>query len=163
MRNWPYAWALANAGDSPVKGKVGVAALPRASDAEGRHAATLGGQQLAVSRYSVHPAEAADLVRYLTSREEMKRRAIGGSFNPARRSLYEDKDVLAANPFYSEMLEILDGAVARPSAATGRRYNQVSAAFVQAVHDSLSGRGSVEENLAELSRRLERLSRGGRW
>ena len=29
MRNWPYAWALANAADSPVKGKVGVAVLPQ--------------------------------------------------------------------------------------------------------------------------------------
>src|SRR3546814_5993896 len=74
MRNWPYAWALANAGDSPVKGKVGVAALPAGED--GRPAATLGGQQLAVSRYSEHPEEAADLVRYLTSYDEQKRRAL---------------------------------------------------------------------------------------
>ena len=29
MRNWPYAWALANAADSPVKDKVGIAVLPQ--------------------------------------------------------------------------------------------------------------------------------------
>jgi len=29
MRNWPYAWSLAQSDDSPVKGKVGVVALPR--------------------------------------------------------------------------------------------------------------------------------------
>ncbi len=28
MRNWPYAWSLAQAADSPIKGKVGVGALP---------------------------------------------------------------------------------------------------------------------------------------
>jgi trehalose/maltose transport system substrate-binding protein len=28
MRNWPYAWALAQAEDSPIRGKVGTAALP---------------------------------------------------------------------------------------------------------------------------------------
>src|SRR3546814_18880141 len=61
MRNWPYARALANSGDSPVKGNVGVAAQPAGED--GRPAATLGGQQLAVSRYAEHPEEAADLVR----------------------------------------------------------------------------------------------------
>ncbi len=163
MRNWPYAWSLANAGDSPVKGKVGITALPKAADPQGRHAATLGGQHLALSRYSTHPKEAADLIRYLTSEGEEKRRAIEGSFNPTRRSLYQDKDVLTANPFYREFNAILDSAVARPATPTGRRYNQVSSGFVQAVHDSLSGRGSVEENLAKLAQSLERLSRGGRW
>src|SRR3546814_3937739 len=88
MRNWPYAWALANAGDSPVKGKVGVAALPAGED--GRPAATLGGQQLAVSRYSEHTAEAADLGRYLKSEDEQKRRALERSCNPPRHSLYDD-------------------------------------------------------------------------
>ena len=28
MRNWPYAWALGQAADSPIKDKIGVAALP---------------------------------------------------------------------------------------------------------------------------------------
>lgn len=163
MRNWPYAWALANAEDSPVAGKVGIAALPVGEGGEGRPAAALGGQQLAVSRYSAHPQEAADLVRYLTGVEEQKRRALKGSFNPTRRSLYDDAELLAANPFYGTFLTILEGAVARPSTVTGRRYNQVSSAFVRAVHATLSGRGSAEENLAGLARALERLGRGGRW
>lgn len=161
MRNWPYAWALANAEDSPVRGQVGVAALPRGDG--GESAAALGGQQLAVSRYSEHPEVAADLVRYLTGIDEQKRRAIQGSFNPTRRSLYQDQEVLRANPFYAEFLAVLEGAVARPSTATGRRYNQVSSSFVQAVHDSLSGNGETAENIATLATALERLSRGGRW
>ena len=85
MRNWPYAWALANAADSPIKGKVGIAVLPQGDGAEAKHTAALGGQQLAVSKYSAHPKEAADLVRYLTSAAEQKRRAIQGSFNPTRK------------------------------------------------------------------------------
>ena len=36
MRNWPYAWALANAADSPVKGKVGIAVLPQGDGADAR-------------------------------------------------------------------------------------------------------------------------------
>jgi len=50
MRNWPYAWSLSQAADSPVKGKVGVAPLPAGSG--GKPAATLGGWQLAVPKYS---------------------------------------------------------------------------------------------------------------
>src|SRR3546814_11780405 len=114
-------------------------------------------------RSSEHPEEAADLVRYLTSYDEQKRRALEGSFNPTRRSLYDDAALLAANPFYGLFLDILENAVARPSTVTGRRYNQVSSAFVRAVHATLSGNGSAAENLAVPERSLERLSRGGRW
>src|SRR3546814_12954588 len=104
MRNWADAWAVASAGDGPLKGKVGVAALPAGED--GRPAATLGGQQLAVSRYSEHPEEAADLVRYLTSYDAQKRRALEGPFNPTRRSLYADAALLAHTHFYGLLLQI---------------------------------------------------------
>jgi trehalose/maltose transport system substrate-binding protein len=163
MRNWPYAWALANAADSPVKGKVGIAVLPQGDGGEARHAATLGGQHLAVSRYSAHPKEAVDLVRYLTSAPEQKRRALKGSFNPTLRSLYSDQELLAANPFLGDFLPIVDSAVARPSTATGRRYNQVSSAVVRAIHATLLGQGAASENLVGLDKALERLSRGGHW
>src|SRR3546814_3867715 len=62
-------------------------------------------------RSSEHPEEAADLVRYLTSYDEQKRRALEGSFNPTRRSLYDDAALLAANPFYGLFLDILENAV----------------------------------------------------
>jgi trehalose/maltose transport system substrate-binding protein len=164
MRNWPYAWALANAADSPIKGKVGVATLPQGEGPEARHASALGGQNLAVSRYSAHPDEAADLVRYLTSAEEQKRRAQEGSFNPTLRSLYSDAGLLAANPFYKDFLPIVESAVARPSTVTARRYNQLSSAFVRAVHGALSGQGTAaSESLVNLNGELERLSRGGHW
>jgi trehalose/maltose transport system substrate-binding protein len=163
MRNWPYAWALANAADSPVKGKVGVAALPQGEGPDARHVSALGGQNLAVSRYSAHPNEAADLVRYLTSAQEQKRRAQEGSFNPTLRSLYSDAGLVTANPFYKDFLPIVENAVARPSTVTGRRYNQVSSAFVRVVHGVLSGQGTASASLADLSSELERLGRGGNW
>jgi trehalose/maltose transport system substrate-binding protein len=161
MRNWPYAWPLANAEDSPVRGKVGVAVLPKAEG--GRHAAGLGGEMLAVSRYSAHADAAVDLVRYLTSAEEQKRRAIKGGFNPTLAPLYEDAEVLAANPFFGELREVFPAAVARPSDVTGARYNQVSAAFWNAVHAVLSGEADAQAALAGLERRLIRIRRGDRW
>ena len=81
----------------------------------GKHAAALGGWQLAVSKYSANAEIAADLVKYLTSAEEQKRRAIEGSFNPTIAALYEDAEVLAANPFFGELYETFTSAVARPS------------------------------------------------
>ncbi len=160
MRNWPYAWALAQGGDSPVRDKVGVAPLPKGG-ADGRHASTLGGQLLAVSRYSKNADAATDLVLYLTSAEEQKRRAIAGSFNPTRPALFQDSDVLKAAPFIGELLEVFTNAVARPAAVTGQNYNKVSSEFFDAVHQVLSGRTQPEQALAGLERDLRRIKRGG--
>lgn len=162
MRNWPYAWALAQAGDSVIRGRVGVAMLPRAG-ADGRPAATLGGESLAVSKYSAHPAAAADLVLHMTSAAVQKDRALRGSFNPTIAALYRDAQILQANPFMGELRDVFTGAVARPSAVTGRRYNQVSNLFWNAAHDVLSGRQSGAAALKRLQGSLERLRRGGAW
>ncbi|MFQ5985124.1 MAG: ABC transporter substrate-binding protein [Alphaproteobacteria bacterium] len=162
MRNWPYAWALANSPDSPVKGKVGVVPLPRGGE-EGRPAGTLGGWQLAVSRYSRHPEVAAELVVFLTSENEQKRRAIEASYNPTIAGLYKDPDVLAANPFMGRLYDVFVNAVARPSRVTGAKYNRVSAAFWDAVHAVLRGKEPAVAALAALERRLDRIGGPGRW
>lgn len=162
MRNWPYAWALAQSADSPVKDKVGVTALPPGGP-EGKTTGTLGGWHLAVSRYSKHPAEAADLVRFLTSAAEQKRRAVEAAYNPTIPALYKDDEVLAANPFFGQLYQTFETAVARPSRATGDGYNRLSAAVWQRTQDALAGRMTPEAALARLDRDLGRLSRGGRW
>ena len=128
-----------------------------------RPGATLGGWQLAVSKYSAEPALAADLVRFLTSAAEQKRRAIEGAYNPTLPALYEDPEVLAAVPFFGQLYDTFANAVARPSAIIGWRYNRTSAAFYSTVHDVLSDDVEARAALSALVRRLERLSRGGRW
>lgn len=162
MRNWPYAWALAQAEGSAVRGRVGVAALP-AGGPTGRPAATLGGESLAVPKHTRYPAEAASLVLYLSSAEVQKDRALRGAFNPTIRALYRDPTVLAANPFMAELEQTFAQAVARPTAATGARYSQVSHRFWNTTHDVLAGRVSAEVGLRKLDRDLRRLSRGGQW
>lgn len=160
MRNWPYAWSLANSEDSPIKGKVGVVALPKGSD-EGKSTGVLGGWQLSVSKYSQNPDVAADLVRYLTSEQEQKRRAIEGSYNPTIEALYKDPEVLEAVPFFGSLYETFANAVARPSGVTGDKYNRVSNAFWNAVHSTLSGKESAEDALASLEGQLNRVKRRG--
>ena len=163
MRNWPYAWALANGENSPVRGKVGVARLPRGptSGHAGRHTGVLGGWNLAVSRHSRHVAEAADLVMYLSSRAEQKRRAVVAAYNPTMPALYQDPQVLAANPFFRDLYPTFSEAVARPSRPTGRKYNRVSDAFWNAVHRVLGGEARAEAALADLAHELRRMKRHG--
>jgi trehalose/maltose transport system substrate-binding protein len=161
MRNWPYAWSLSQGADSPVKGKVGVSALPHGDG--GQSAAALGGWQLAVSRYSAHPKEAADLVMYLTSPAVQKDRAIRGSYNPTIPALYKDAGVLQANPFFGDLYDTFIHAVPRPATVTGVKYNEVSAAFWNAVHDVISGGAKPEESLKKLEVKLDSIRRGPTW
>lgn len=162
MRNWPYAWALAQAEDSPVRGKVGVGSLPKGGP-DGRHAATLGGWQLAVSRYSRHPELAADLIMHLASRDEQRRRAIQAAYIPTIPPLFDEAAILAANPFFRTLGDTVRGAVARPSTATGTAYNRLSSRFWNAVHTAISGKRSPSDALKRLERDLQRLRRRGRW
>jgi trehalose/maltose transport system substrate-binding protein len=157
MRNWPYAWALMQKDDSPVKGKVGIAPMPGLQASGGRSA--VGGWQLGVARYSKHPALAADLVLYMTSAAVQRERAIAGAFNPTRPALYQDKDVIAANPHMPALSEMIAKGVIRPSTITGLKYPQVSQSVWYAAHDVLSGRMSGDEAVARLEKRLERIRR----
>lgn len=156
MRNWPYAWPLLEAEGSAVAGRVGVAPLPGGG-------AVLGGEQLGVSRHSRQPEAAISLVRHLTSAAEQRRRALAAGAPPTRPALYDDPALLAANPGFALLSVALEGAVARPSAVTGNRYNQVSAEFWNAVHNTLSGRLEAEVALARLDRILARVGRDGQW
>lgn len=160
MRNWPYAWALGNSADSPVRGKIGVVALPKGGP-NGKNTGTLGGWQLAVSKYSKNQKAAAELVAYLTSEAEQKRRAIQGSYNPTIGSLYQDKDVLAAVPFFGDLYSTFTNAVARPSKVTGANYNRVSNALWNAAHETLSGKSKAADALVKLDGELKRIRRSG--
>jgi trehalose/maltose transport system substrate-binding protein len=154
MRNWPYAYSLGNAEDSVIAGLFDVSPLPAG---EGSPAATLGGWQLAVSKYSEHPAEAAQLAFFLASYEEQKIRAIEGSFNPTIKALYEDPDVLEAAPFMGSLFDVFTNAVARPSTATAPQYADTSALFFRAVHSVLTGSTNATSAFAELELDLEDL------
>src|SRR5215831_552285 len=122
MQNWPYAYATGQDEKSPIKGKFDVTVLPKGGD-NGKNAACLGGWQLMVSTYSKQPDAAADLVKFMTSQESQKKRAIALSQFPTYPALYADPDVLAKNAWFKNMLDVLKNAVARPSTVTGADYN----------------------------------------
>ncbi len=85
MRNWPYAYALGNGADSVVAGKFDVVPLPT-GQGHVTSAATLGGWNVAVSKYSEHQEAATDLVLYLASAEAQKWRALNESKRLGARS-----------------------------------------------------------------------------
>ena len=156
MRNWPYAYSIMNAEGSPVAGNFDVATLPAGEN--GQSAATLGGWNLGVSRYSTNVEAAVDVAKFFTSQEAQKLRAIEGSFNPTIPALYEDQEVLEAVPFFGSLLDVFTNAVARPSAPTGDQYNEVSRQFFTAVHNVLTGNEEADVALELLALDLEDLT-----
>eukprot|EP00362_Geleiidae_sp_MMETSP1317_P000958 CAMPEP_0201284576 /NCGR_PEP_ID=MMETSP1317-20130820/78307_1 /ASSEMBLY_ACC=CAM_ASM_000770 /TAXON_ID=187299 /ORGANISM="Undescribed Undescribed, Strain Undescribed" /LENGTH=421 /DNA_ID=CAMNT_0047605257 /DNA_START=87 /DNA_END=1352 /DNA_ORIENTATION=+ len=161
MRNWPYAWSLSQGDDSRVKDKVGVVALPKGGNS-GKHTGTLGGWNMAVSKYSKNKKEAADLVRYLTTPEMQLKRAIEGSYNPTISEVYDDSRLADAAPFMARLKSTFTNAVARPSKLTGRSYNKVSNKFWNAVHSVLSGEKTAEKSMEQLEKDLNRI-KGRKW
>ena len=161
MRNWPYAYGLGNGDDSAVKGLFGVTTLPVGAAGD-TSAATLGGWNVAVSKYSAHPDAAISLAMYLAGPEAQKQRAINETNLPTIVALYDDADIAAAAPIIPQWKDVFLNAVPRPSAPTLGKYNEVSAKFWSAVHETLSGNGTAAENLELLEADLTEL-KGDAW
>ena len=155
LRNWPYVYSVAKAKGSPVQGKFDVAPLP--GENPGMGVATLGGWQLAVSKYSKHPEVAADIALFMTSEPIQKMRAIKGSYNPTIPALYQDPEVLQAAPFFGTLYDVFISAIARPSSQTAPKYSRASQYIFNAVHDMLTGRKNVQTALEALEIDLEDL------
>ncbi|MBN1239447.1 MAG: ABC transporter substrate-binding protein [Gammaproteobacteria bacterium] len=152
MRNWPYAWTLFEQADSPVRGKVGVAPLPHFAGHDS--AATLGGWNLGLNRRSRYPDEAAAFIRFMTSPEAQRALAREYGLNPARRRLYADPGLLAAQPHLEELRAVLDAARPRPVTP---RYAQLSQVLQSEFSAVLTGLDEPAEALAEAQRETERI------
>ena len=162
MRNWPYAFQLGNGDDSAVKGLFDVAPLPMGEGEGARSAATLGGWNIAVSKYSKSPDEAIKLALFLSSADVQKERALKQSNLPTIVSLYDDADIAASQPIIPRWKDVFLNAVPRPSAPTKVKYNEVSSNFWTAVHNSLAGEGTTADNLELLEAQLTKL-KGASW
>ena len=159
MRNWPYAYSLATAEDSPIADSVGIAPLPAGDVEGGSPAATLGGWQMGVNKYSANVDVSVDVARFLTSYDEQLRRALEVSNLPTIEAVYEDEQLLNSPvAWFAELLPVFQNAVARPSTVTAPRYNEVSRLFFTAVHDVLTGATDAETAMGELEIELEELT-----
>jgi trehalose/maltose transport system substrate-binding protein len=136
MRNWPYAYSLAQAAGSKVAGKFAVAPLPHGSG--GGSVATVGGWQLAVSKYSKHPDASIEFVRYMTSKPVEKFDTITNSNVPTIPSLARDPAVKKVAPYLTPATANVPRAT-RPSTVLGSKYNEGSKDIYQAISRILNG------------------------
>lgn len=150
MRNWPYAWSLVNGDDSPVKGKVGIAPIPRGKDGE-VGTPVLGGWNLGINKYSKHPEEAWKFIEFVTSEEGQKITALEGGNLPTIKSLYQDKEVLAKNPYWADFYDVFITAKPRPVSPF---YPQMSDSMQINFHKALTGEIMAQQAIQNIAKDL---------
>jgi trehalose/maltose transport system substrate-binding protein len=156
MRNWPYAYSVTQAADSPLVGKVGVAQLPMGDGEGATHAATLGGWQLMVSKYSPNQEAGIEFVKYMCSPELEKSFTIERSHSPTIASVYDDPEVIETQEFLARLKPIFQGgAVARPSTVTADLYNSASIAYHTRLNQILTGQADAASAAAEIEAELQ--------
>jgi len=154
MRNWPSAYVDSQAPGSPILNKFDIAQLP---GGKAGRVGTLGGWGFAISRFSAHPQEALELVRYLTRKDVQEKRFRLLSQPATLPELYNLPEVLQSNPRFDLLSQAFrTGMVLRPSDVAGKKYQEVTDAYIQAVHSVLTGEKSAPEAAATLENELVR-------
>jgi multiple sugar transport system substrate-binding protein len=153
--NWGFAWDRFQVDpDSTVKGKVGVMPLP--AMAGGKSATCVGGWQWAVSAFSKHKAEAAKLVKFMSTTGASKLLAIEGSLLPVYQSVYVDADVVKAVPWFKDASNVVIAGKNRPMS---RDYGQVSDVIRTTTSAVLARTKKPDEGVSEIQSRLARVMR----
>ena len=155
-RGWVSDYSLIVFHTPPVNAtQYGVTSLPGGS--AGR-ANALGGNGLAVSRTSAHPREAIQLIQFLLRRDLQLVRASANSKMPKEQELYDLPEILEPYPQLAAAWQHRGSVVARPSIVSGEKYEDVSRAYIQALHSVLTREQNPSAAAAALEKKLVELT-----
>jgi multiple sugar transport system substrate-binding protein len=153
-RQWPYQFALANAtdGSSKVAGKFAVAPLPGLS---GPGKSSLGGLNLAISKFGKNKGSALAFIKFITSEAEEKVQLEKTSEAPVYTSLYDDAGLQQKFPYLPMLKASVENAVARPRVV---KYGDTTLAIQEEAYAALTGKKSSDQALKDLQSKLESLT-----
>jgi multiple sugar transport system substrate-binding protein len=155
LRSWPYALDLFELPDSRVRGRVGVAPLPRLLHGRVGAGAT-GGAHLAVSARTRHPTLAVELARFLTSADAQRAMTVGAALRPSRPSLYHDRALVAHDPSLPALLDLMELGHPRPITPY---YLMLSTTLQPEFSAVLVGRKSPERAIRDATAQVNHLFR----
>ncbi|MDQ0994570.1 ABC transporter substrate-binding protein [Streptomyces sp. V3I7] len=149
-RQWPYQWALAGAkdGSSKVAGKFGVAPLP---GLDGPGKSTLGGLNLAISKFAKNKATALDFIKFFSNTANARANLQVNSSAPPYTALYDDPALNKKFPYLATLKQSLATATPRPAVV---HYGDATAAIQESAAAALSGDKSVDAALADMQKNL---------
>jgi multiple sugar transport system substrate-binding protein len=140
--NYPFVYPAMKA-DNPKLFKVFKwAPYPRVNPNIPAHV-TIGGIDLAISRYSPHPDLAFKAALCIRDKQNQLLNATLGGVPPTLTSLYSDPKMFADYPFHAEILNELENAAVRPKTPA---YQIVSIAISHAVSPPASINPTVTEH-----------------
>lgn len=153
-----YAWAVANdPKKSRVAGKIGVGPLPSFHGQSS--VSTLGGWQFGVNRYSRHPEEAWQFIKFMTSHDTQKTLALKESLAPTMRSVYHDPEIQEKRAHLKAFLPAFEKARPRPLSPV---YPMISQELQRFFSRAIVERGSDLSEMARVtSARIEKFFKLG--
>lgn len=156
VRAWVGDYSLINFHGPPrVATEFGVTSLPRGRS--GR-VDTLGGNGLAVSRTAAHSREAIELIRFLMRRDARMIDSAATTKIPDNLKLYEPPAIFESYGLRANHGETRGVIVARPSVVSGEKYEEVSRAYIRALHSVLTGENPAPVAAASLEKELIELT-----
>jgi multiple sugar transport system substrate-binding protein len=152
MRNWPYAYAHGqNASESKIVGKFDVHTMLYGGSNTTGHS-SLGGWQLGINAFSSKTDAAWQFVHYMMQEPAQKEAAIKASLTVTLESIYDDADVLKANPFFTKLKPVFQSAQPRPVTP---KYPDVTLAIQQQVHGALLKQAAPADAMSALATQLQ--------
>lgn len=151
-RHWPALYAQANdSAVSKVVGKVGIAPLP---SGDARSAAALGGWLGAISKYSAHPKEAWEFLKFLISEEGEKIVAVNSTQTPTFLKLFDDPEVQQASPLFASR-DFVNGLSSAVPRAITPQYAKISGLIQVEVSKAIARQQTPEQTLANLETQIK--------
>jgi len=127
--NYPFVWPSMKADNPKLFKNFKYALYP--SVIPGQPASvTIGGIDMAISRYSQHPGLAFQAALCLRNRQNQLNAAIKGGLPPTLASLYSDPKMFKDYPFHAQILAALQHASVRPKTPA---YQNISIVISHAV------------------------------
>jgi trehalose/maltose transport system substrate-binding protein len=136
-------------------GKTGYTSMP---GGPGGRAGTLGGSGLAISRRSLHPEQAAELIRFLIHAQMRFSQEQRSPNAPPFPETYELPSPFRLQANGGPGNQTGGGIVRRPSSVAGANYEQVARAYIAAVHSVLAGEKPAPQAAAELEKQLVQIT-----
>jgi multiple sugar transport system substrate-binding protein len=151
FREWPGVYGDIGTGKFKVKqDQVTVSPIP--VDPGNQSSSTLGGWTFMINAQTDMPDEAWEFVKFMTSFESFKYRAIEGGYITARKAILDDPEVQKAIPTVKLAKDVLlDYATSRP---VTQYYGDMSLEMQSEFNDALTGDVTPQQAVETLQKNL---------
>lgn len=129
LRNWPEAWAKANAVPS-LRGNVGI--VPMVGTKNHRGGGCKGGWGLGIAKNAKHTQAARRAVEFFTSAAAQRQFILESSYLPSRRALFTEPPLVERYSYLPQLLKVVEDSVLRPALPEYDQASQILQGYLSA-------------------------------